>query len=360
MKSKDLVSLMSIPGIGANRAKLLISHFETVDNILKANYRSLCQVESIDKKLATAILKYDSGFADRQLESIEKNHAKVVTFWDEEYPQSLKNLFDPPLLLFYLGDLKILEYPSIAIVGTRRCSEYGRKMAYDLSIALSNNGINVISGLARGIDTHAHHGALKGKGKTVAILGSGLDVIYPPENLNLARDIEANGLVVSEYLMGTEPLAGNFPKRNRIISGLSLGTVVIEANIKSGAMITAMTALEQGREVMAVPGKANTFYSKGPHKLLREGAALIETVDDIYQAVPVLSQPEEEYENLSMQLSLDPVEEEILSHLSDEPLHVDKLAENMMKSTSEILTLMLNLELNNQVKQLSGMRFIRQ
>lgn len=360
MQVFDLLKLLTIPGVGPQRARLLLAKFKTIANIFQADYPALCSVESIDNKLAQVILSHDEQLAEKQLEQLQKKNIKIFNFWDDCYPELLKSIFDPPLLLFYRGDLSVLKKSSVAIVGTRRCSEYGRKMAYDLALSLSNHCITVTSGLARGIDTYAHQGALNGKAKTIAVLGAGIDVIYPPENQELANRIADSGLVISEYLMGSEPLPGNFPRRNRIISGLSLGTVVVEAGIKSGAMITANIALEQGREVLAVPGRANHYYSKGPHKLLRDGAVLVESVDDIYNAIPALNASLQNSKQGIQQILLDPIQEEIMSYVKDEPVHIDQLAENMMKSTSELLTLMLDLELNNQVKQLSGMRFIRQ
>ena len=219
---------------------------------------------------------------------IEKYHVKIITQDDPAYPVNLKNIFDPPLVLFLRGEILPEDDLSIAIVGTRIATIYGMNMARKISSQLGQRGFAIISGGARGIDTAAHQAALVINARTIAVLGCGVDVVYPPENTRLFGQIIKNGALVSEFPMGTLPLGQNFPQRNRIISGLSVGVVVIEAPRKSGALITACSALEQGREVFCVPGQADSFTMKGSHQLLREGAKLVEDVDDIIEEIEPL------------------------------------------------------------------------
>ncbi len=236
---------------------------------------------------------------DRQLSLIDKYQAKIITQENPAYPVNLKNIFDPPLALFLRGKILPQDELSIAIVGTRIASIYGMNMTRKLSTQLGQMGLTIISGGARGIDTTAHLAALGINARTIAVLGCGVDVVYPRENYRLFEQIILKGALVSEFPMGTPPFRQNFPRRNRIISGLSIGVVVIEAPKRSGALITASSALEQGREVFCVPGQADSFTMKGSHQLLREGAKLVEQVDDIIEEIqPILKNKERISEEL--------------------------------------------------------------
>ncbi len=213
-----------------------------------------------------------------------KYNIKILTINDQYYPKKLKKIYDPPVVLFYKGNISIIEKPSIAIIGCRECSNYGVKLAEMFSNRLSMHNINIVSGLARGIDAHSHIGCLKGNGKTIAVIGNGIDNIYPKENRELAnRIIEKNGLILSEYVVGTKPLKRNFPARNRIISGISEGILVIEAKLKSGTLITVDFGLEQGKSIYAIPGNITSNNSVGTNELLKQGAKLVTSIEDILE-----------------------------------------------------------------------------
>ena len=214
---------------------------------------------------------------------MQKNNIKILTLNDEKYPKKLKEIYEPPFVLFAKGDISLLNKNCLAIVGCRLCSSYGREQAQKFSYYLSRKNFVIVSGLARGIDTWSHIGCLKGKGKTIAVLGSGLDVIYPPENKGVFEAIAKSGLVISEYIVGTKPSPKNFPRRNRIISGLSKGVLVIEAKKRSGSLITVDIALEQGREVFALPGNVNSKNSEGTNELIKQGAKIVTNIDDIIE-----------------------------------------------------------------------------
>ena len=273
-----------IPEIGPIRGKRLLERFQEPGKILTARQSEIAAV--LDNNIAQAIVKKRENLdLDTQLRLIKQHRVKIVAFDDAAYPAILKHIYDPPLVLFQQGEDLTQKQAAIAIVGTRMATIYGRNMARKISSQLSERGYTIISGGARGIDTAAHQAALSVNASTVAVLGSGLDVVYPLENFRLFQQIAQKGTMLSEYPMGTRPFRQNFPQRNRIVSGLCLGVVVIEAPAKSGALITASFALEQGREVFCVPGQADSFTMKGSHQLLREGAVLIEDVEDIIKEI---------------------------------------------------------------------------
>ena len=357
----DLLCLLSVPGIGPHRIRRLVGKFGTPASVLQTNVRELLRVEGIDEKTARIIKsKVDKAFADDQLSKAQKYGVKLLSYWDPRYPGLLKKIYDPPIILYIKGVIDGKSENKIAVVGTRSATSYGRWAAERIGEDLARQGIDVVSGMARGIDTMAHRGALKANGKTIAVLGSGLDVIYPPENRRLFNQIIQNGAVVSEFPLGTEPAAGHFPRRNRIISGLSLGTVVVEAGQKSGALITAFMALEQGRDVFAVPGSIRSQQSRGPHRLIKEGAKLIENVEDIIAEIPEWQKREaHDKQTKDIVESLATDEKKLWDVLSHEPLHIDQVAAQANVTTSEALALLLSMELKNCVQQLSGMMFVR-
>ena len=281
-KTLDWLQLALIPEIGPVRASRLLARFNEPDNILTASQREIASI--LGNSVAQAINQQRRNVdLDRQLRLIDKYQVRIITRDDLAYPANLKNIFDPPLVLFQRGKILTDNEISIAIVGTRLATIYGMNMARKISSQLGQRGFTVISGGARGIDTAAHQAAIEINARTVVVLGCGVDVVYPTENARLFQQIIQEGALVSEFPMGTPPLRQNFPRRNRIISGLSVGVVVIEAPIRSGALITASSALEQGREVFCVPGQADRFTMKGSHQLLREGAKLVEDVGDILE-----------------------------------------------------------------------------
>jgi DNA processing protein len=357
----SLLCLISIPGVGPYRIRNLIGRFGDSKRALEADISELCQVDGIDEKRARGIKQQSNQkFAEDQIRLAQKEDIQIVTFWDQFYPEILKKIYDPPILLFVKGCLEISN--GIAIVGTRSPSKTGQWAAEHFSKGFVENGITVVSGMARGIDTWAHRGAVQNSGRTIAVLGSGVDVIYPPENRKLYHQIIEQGAVISEFPIRTEPKNVHFPRRNRIISGLSLGAVVVEAGEKSGALITAYMALEQGREVFAVPGSIRNLKSRGTHRLIKEGAKLVENVEDVFAEIPGLKKKGVEAGKQRMDVAelLSASEMELWKVLSEEPVHIDQIAEQAKIHTSEALALLLSMELKNCVRQLSGMKFIRQ
>ena len=286
-KTLDWIRVALIPAIGPLRLRKLLERFGQPNRILTASTREIASV--LGNSVALAIQQQRNKIdLDRQLHLIERYRVRIITQDDPVYPANLRNIFDPPLVLFLRGEILPQDDFSIAIVGTRIASIYGMNMARKISSQLGQGGFTIISGGAHGIDTAAHQAALGIKARTVAILGCGVDVVYPKENARLFEQIMQRGALISEFPMGTSPLRQNFPRRNRIISGLSVGVVVVEAPKRSGALITASSALEQGREVFCVPGQADSFTMKGSHQLLREGATLVESIDDIIQELEPL------------------------------------------------------------------------
>ena len=362
-KVQDLLQLSSVPRIGPHKIRALISHFGDPAAVLRASPRDLIRVPGIERKLASNIVHNKGGekFADDQLRRLNRIGGRIVTSWDPEYPDLLKKTYDPPALLFVLGRFTSSDKNALAIVGTRRPSSYGQTVAEMMTRSLTELGLTVVSGLARGIDTVAHSTALQSRGRTIAVIGSGLDVPYPPENKKLLDSIAQEGAVVSEFPMGTKPDATNFPRRNRIISGLSLGTIIVESCEDGGAMITASTALDQNREVFAVPGNITEKRSFGPNKLVREGRAkLVQRVEDILEELgPQMRHLVKAERSLVPQVELTLFERNILNVLSDQPLQIDAIAETAETSTADALVNLLSLEFKNLVRQLPGKMFVR-
>ena len=352
-----LLRLCTIPRIGSVRIRALMARFGSPENILCAPIRQLMQVGGIDKTLAHYIHKGgDASFAGEQLNRLKMTGTRLTSLWDDDYPLLLKRISAPPVLLWMQGQPESLALQGIAVVGTRIPSNYGKLMAEQLTIALIREPLSVVSGLARGVDTIAHHAVINQGGVTIAVLGSGLDVIYPYENRSLAERICENGALLSEFPLGSKPEASNFPRRNRIIAGMTLGTLVIEAGEKSGALITAEFALEQNRDVFAVPGHINNPKSIGCNRLIQEGAKLVRHANDVFEEIKGLhpavhaKQPD---------IPLTSVEKRIYEHINYDPQHIDALADQCKLPAHEILTILLSLELKNLVRQLAGKNFIR-
>ena len=312
--------------------------------------------------------------AERELVRIGEQKGKILTYEEEDYPEQLREIFDPPPVLWVLGNAKLLARPSIAVVGTRHPTPYGTGMAEVLARDLAIHRMVILSGMARGVDTAAHRGALAAGGSTVAVWGTGVDVIYPKENKSLAENIlVAGGAIVSEYRLGTFPAPQNFPKRNRIISGMSIGVLVVEAGENSGTRVTARCALEQNRDVYAVPGNVTTKNAWGPNTLIKQGAKLVATWEDVWQELPTqvrlqlegelgfASQPEQAA-SIVEELPLHEPEKVVLNALRhDEAVQLDELME-MLESkltSSEIFTALFELELANRIKQLPGKNYVR-
>jgi DNA processing protein len=328
----------------------------------------------VGPKLAERIRAYrDMVDVDRQIALLGEYNGGLVTMDDDAYPLLLAEIYDPPLVLFTRGMLAAPDAPCVALVGTRKPTTYGVRMARQLAYDLALRGITVVSGMAEGIDTAAHEGALEAGGHTIAVLGCGVDVVYPPRNAELMHRIVGQGAVLSCFEMGVKPSKGHFPYRNRIISGMSLGTVVVEAPVSSGALITARNAAEQGREVYAVPGEAGSYNSRGPHSLLREGAKLVETAEDIIVELDVPA-PHRQTEiatnsadvpetasppppSARPKPNLSSTEQVVLDVLHSDGSFVDEIAAAGRVSVSEALSALTMLELKGMVRQFSGKRF---
>ncbi|MCY3770600.1 MAG: DNA-processing protein DprA [Gemmatimonadetes bacterium] len=358
------LTLARVPGVGAARFHALLRRFGSPSAALSASVEELTATEGLGPQIARAIRTCrDDAFADRQLRLLERHEARIVTFRDRSYPERLREIYDPPPLLFVSGGWEARDEQSVAIVGTRFTSAYGRKMTESFSAELSSYGFTVVSGMARGVDTLAHKTALRGDGRTVAVLGSGLDRPYPAENHRLMSSIRHHGAVMTEQPFGTGPDAVNFPQRNRIISGATLGTIVVEAGQRSGALITARFALDQGREVFAVPGPLNAPGSEGVNRLIKDGTAkLIQRVEDVIdELAPRLGFDPARIERKPPVPAFDllPEEKAVYGRLSSEPEHIDQLASALALTSSQALGVLLALELKGAARQLPGMMFVR-
>lgn len=362
---KFWLALNAIPGLGARRAKLLLEEFKTPRDILEASSGRLRSIPGIGGKLVERIKAWEKYLdIEKEFFLMEKHQVQALVPADSSYPENLSKIFDPPIVLYVKGKLLPRDKVAIAVIGSRRPSLYGMKMAEKLSRELSQYQITIVSGLARGIDSSAHRGTLKSGGRTIAVLGSGLDRVYPPENKTLAKEISENGAVVSEFPMSTKPERGNFPRRNRIISGLSLGVAVVEAAERSGSLITVDSALEQGREVFALPGKVDSPTSRGTNKLIQQGAKLLSNSRDIIEelggiCVEKEASPQDECPPKGPVLSLGREEEKIYALLSQEPYHLDFFIQKSKLSASSVMSLLLNLQMKQLAKELPGKVYIK-
>lgn len=363
----DLVNLrllLSIEGIGAGKLRNLFKQFRSLGNILSADLKSLSAVENISLNQAKRIiegkrLKDEIQLkVEKDLAHLSKIDAAILTVWDSGYPSILKKIYDPPLVLYVIGEITEKDNYSIAVVGTRNPTNYGSIQCEKIAGELASQNITVVSGLARGIDSIAHKSALKNGGRTIAIIGSGLDVIYPPENRKLFNEIALNGAVMSEFPLGTKPDAQNFPRRNRIISGLSLGCLVVESAMTGGAMQTAAFSLDQNREVFAIPGNLGVRQSEGTNRLIQKGEAkLVSNAEDILVELELKLKPVIGKNIPKPSVELNMFEEKILTTLQDDPLQIDKISALTELTTSECLVHLLSLEFKGLVKQLPGKVF---
>ncbi len=348
--------LKSVPLVGNVSYLRLLAHFGTPERALKATAQELSAVKGLSRAAAASLLSHDyRPFAESECQKLAASSARVVDLLSDRYPRLLMEIPDPPPYLYVLGELHGSE-TAVAIVGSRRASQYGLCTATRLARDLAARGVTVVSGMARGIDTAAHWGALKGGGRSVAVLGCGIDVVYPPENDKLRDALAQGGALISEFPMATGPLAENFPRRNRIISALSRGVVVVEAGEHSGSLITARFALEQGREVFAVPGNVTLSGSRGVNGLIKEGAKLVEGVEDILEELGIepltpsgLREPPG--------FSLTPQEAELYVLLCQGPLHIDDLIVQSALTVSEVSATLLRLELKGAIVRLPGDHF---
>jgi len=342
---KYWLAVNMVDGIGPIKLKKLLDEHSSIEKVCEVTNASLQQ-------------------AEQEIKRAGEMNTSLLSLADDHYPELLKNIYDPPPILYVKGNDLDPADKAIAIVGTRKASRYGKETAHRLAYELACLGFTIVSGMAQGIDTAAHQGALEARGKTIAVFGTGVDKIFPASNRQLAKEIEASGSLVSEFPLGTWTEKGHFPRRNRIISGLSMGTIVIEGHYKSGAMITAKQALDQGREVFAVPGNIGFDQSKGPHWLIKNGAKLVESVEDVLEEFNMVKP--EGITNFELRMTnegrhypeLSDEEKRIVKVLSLEPKHIDSISIEAKLAIPQVSSLLLMLEVKKVIRQLPGKLFI--
>lgn len=361
------LALRGIPGVGPVLFHRLVQAFGDPTRVFQTSLKELRGVRGASAALAQAIVAFrDWDRVEAHLSRLAAFGANMLTLDDPGYPGRLKEIPFPPPLIFTKGEIKPEDSLSLAMVGTRGASYYGLKASRGLARELARRGVTVVSGLARGIDTAAHQGALEEGGRTLAVLGCGLDVVYPTENRELYTRIPEQGALVTEYPLGTPPEAHNFPRRNRLISGLALGVLVVEAGAKSGANITAQCALEQGREVLAVPGPITAPTSLGPHRLIQQGAKLVQSVEDILAELPGEAPPMQTAAGRVPKAPAKPrpvlfrVDDPLLPFLGAEPLQLEELVQASRLSVPEVMSRLTVLELQGLVRELPGKCYILQ
>lgn len=354
------IGLKAVPGIGSVTFRRLLERFDTPESALEASPAQLAGVKGVT---ASIVEQIKGGawrrFAEDECRRLESSGARLVVYTSSDYPKALFQIPDPPPFIYVKGNL----FPgdvSLAVVGSRRATSYGLMTTGKLAEELASHGVCIVSGLARGVDTAAHKGALQAGGRTIGVLGCGIDRIYPPENRKLFEEMAQKGCLVSEYPLGTMPLAENFPRRNRIISGLCCGVLVIEAAENSGSLITAQYALEHGRDVFAVPGNISFATSRGCNRLIKQGAKLVDCVDDILEELPGrerLVRDEPLFQPPPRSFALSPREAAIYELLIRSPLHIDDIIAQTELTAGEVSSMLLHLELKGAVTQLPGTHF---
>ena len=395
---KNLIHLSIIPGVGNQSIRCLVAAFGSAERALTATSEELVQIDGLTRNARQRLVNGRSHVSlNRELELIQSHQCHIVTYEDEAYPPLLKQINDPPLLLYVKRQLPPQDTLSIAIVGSRSPTRYGKTTCHQLSQQLAARGVTIVSGFARGIDTVAHRGALEAGGRTIAVMGNGLSHVYPEENRHLTDEIlESGGALISEFPMTVPPMATNFPLRNRVISGLTWGTLVVEASERSGSLITARLAAEQGREVFAVPGQIFSKLSQGTHKLINQGATLIHSVDDFFDGLPQiyselavppsataqrheqdplpsssvshprqltldnLPQSEDGFDsNPKPSVQLTPDEGTVLSAIDSPTSHIDQIVRTAQLPINRVSSILLTLELKGIVEQLPGKQFAK-
>ncbi|RKY33262.1 MAG: DNA-protecting protein DprA [Candidatus Omnitrophota bacterium] len=361
-----LVKLNMAAGIGSIRLNRLLEYFNRPQDILEASPDKLVTVSGINYELADKIINCRNEDLDKEFKQARDLGIKIITQDNSEYPHNLKHISDPPIVLYIKGELKREDALAIAIVGSRQASFYGLSFAQKFAADLSVYGITIVSGMARGIDTYAHKGALKSGGRTIAVIGSGFKHIYPAENLSLAEEIAEKGAVISEFSLDSKPLKQNFPRRNRLISGLSLGVLVAEAAKNSGALITSDFALEQGREVFAIPGKIDSANSSGVNSLIQQGAKPVTCVDDILEEFDERMFYKRRFSSERKQVfkadkiqSLCARESLIYNNICREPVLFDEIISKSACGIADVFQALFGLEMKKLIKQLPGKKFIR-
>ena len=367
---RDWIALTFVTGVGSRTAAMLIDKFGSPSSVFGASSHAL-ESAGLKRETIDAIKSSETrDKAAREIEELARLGGQALCLTDERYPTLLRETYDPPIVIYCLGDISAaFTQPCVAVVGSRRCSTYGRNVAEKLSREIAERGITIVSGLARGVDSAAHRGALEGRGLTVGVMGTGLDSVYPKENRKLAERILEKGALITEFPLATPPVSQNFPFRNRVISGVSLGVMVVEAAERSGSLITARLAFEQGRDVFAVPGNITSGKSFGPNYLIKDGAKLVQTWRDVIEELPadikatILSA--ERGESRVKQLVIDDValsesERKLMKMLSaDEPVHIDHLISKSGLSLGDLMGALLQLEMTDRIRQLPGKSFVK-
>lgn len=395
-ETTNLIHLNLIKGIGSKTVPFLIDTLGSAEAVLNATPQELDKIEELIPSIRKCLIDKNLGSPlERELELIEEFDCRVVTLYDEDYPLLLKEIDSPPLLLYVRGELIQEDAFSIALVGSREAKDYGRRVSYQLAYQLAQRGITVTSGFAKGIDTCAHRGALEGNGRTLAVMGNGLSVTYPSGNSEMEEKIIDSGALISEFPMSMKPRSENFPRRNRIISGLTLGTVVVEASNRSGALITARLASEQGREVFAVPGEIFSELSTGTHKLIDNGAKLISTIEDLLESLPhhlinqiptgspdlrteknpesvqssstIKSEENEQNTTIEKRVSTPSIpppdltddEKSVFNAIEIPASHIDTIVRTTQLPINQVSSVLLMLELKGIIQQLPGKQFTK-
>ena len=358
------LGLYLIPGLGNGTFRDLIGVFGSPEAVFRAKIPELKRVKGMGEEIAHRIVnKKFSSDPEKEMRRAEKINAKIITYQDPAYPELLKEIHSPPMVLYVRGKDIPIKQPYVAVVGSRNPTHYGLKASESIGFGLARRGIGVVSGMAKGIDSAAHYGCLNGKGFTVAVIGTGIDLVYPRTNRALAEKLSEKGAVVSEFPMGSPPEPKNFPIRNRIISGLSRGVVVVEATMNSGSLITASMALDQGRDVFAVPGSIYSFKSTGAHSLIKQGAKLVENADDILEEFGLGDRPAQQnslFEGMDDSMpELSEPEKRLYDLLGEYPMHIDDMVRQVEMDPGEVSSLLMSLELKGLVRQLVGKRFVR-
>lgn len=351
------IGFNKVRGIGPARLRALLDYFGSIEQAWHAPADALAEV-GLDRRSTANLLQARAGLdLAAELDKVRKSGVETLTWEDARYPERLRAINDPPPVLYIRGELRPTDDWAVALVGTRKATSYGREAARTLATDLARAGVTIVSGLARGIDTQAHRGAIDAGGRTLAVLGSGVDIIYPYENLKLAQDIVQHGALISEYPLGAAPEAGNFPPRNRIISGLSRGVIVVEAGEQSGALITAEFAADQGRDVFAVPGSIFQRGSIGTNRLIRDGAAPVLSANDVLEALNLTSVAQ--HVEAQMLLPTDATEALLFEHVGEEATHVDEIGRAAGLPIATVSSTLAVMELKGLVRSVGGMNYVR-
>jgi DNA processing protein len=348
-----------IPNIGAKRLIHLLNAFGDLEVAWHANHAALRDAKLGPKTTDKLVTMRHTIDLDRELATVKQSGARLITLRHPDYPVNLRNVDDPPPLLYVRGTLFSHDEKALAVVGTRRATRYGRDVTYDISRKLAQQGVTIVSGLAHGVDTAAHTGALDGGGRTIAVLGCGIDTIYPHDNRPLAERILTNGAIISEFPLGTKPLATNFPRRNRVISGLSLGVLVTEAPDQSGALITTTQAADQGRDVFAIPGNIFSAMSHGTNRLIQDGATLVMNERDVLDALDLAYTSAQTRVKTERVAPSTDIERQILNQLDANPIHIDDLVRQSGLPTAQVSSTLTILELKGLAQMVGQMQYSR-